>query len=236
MSSLVGPPSHLPLSTIAPAPEEQALLVLKVASSSPSPTSSPPPRKDDPPPAVRVPLAHGSTSGQGSQCSSTSTPSIYPPTAAPSIASTPTLPPLSESHRLPLALRPQSDGADAREEAGDLIPDPASILSVTTTASAPDLVQRGQSLDMTSPISDGGDKNHNHAGAKIRRSFSQLLHFANGDGSGTRRRSMPFAFKVRSAVVGSGTSASALTRDSHGELYWDEGSEDGWEDTREDDE
>ncbi|KAI0248788.1 hypothetical protein BJV78DRAFT_1233416, partial [Lactifluus subvellereus] len=153
----------------------------------------------------------------------------------PSIASTPILPPSSDSHRPPLPSRPRSDGADAREEvarAGDLIPDPASIFSVTTTASAPDLA-RDPSLDMP-PISDGGSKHHSHAGAKIRRSFSQLLHF--GEGSHTRRRSMPFAFKVRSAVVGSETSAGALTRDSRGELHWGEELEDGWEDTREDDE
>ncbi|KAI0245355.1 hypothetical protein BJV78DRAFT_1288066 [Lactifluus subvellereus] len=159
---------------------------------------------------------------------------LNPSTAVPSIASTPILPPSSESHRPPLPSRPRSDGADAREEvirAGDLIPDPASIFSVTTTASMPDLA-RGQSLDMP-PISDGRSKYHNHAGAKTRRSSSQLLHF--DDGPHTRRRSMPFAFKVRSAVVGSGTSAGVLTRDSRGELHWGEGSEDGWEDTREDD-
>ncbi|KAI0245362.1 hypothetical protein BJV78DRAFT_1264298 [Lactifluus subvellereus] len=152
-----------------------------------------------------------------------------PSTSAPSIASTPILPPSSESYRPPLPSRPRSDGADAREGVVRAGPDPrsCSIFSVITTASAPDLA-RDQSLDMPL-ISDSW--HHNHAGAKIRRSFSQLLHFS--DGSHTR---MLFALKVRSVVVGSGTSASALTRDLRGELHWGVRSEDGREDTREDDE
>jgi hypothetical protein len=230
-----GPTPHASLSTPAPIPEEQALPVPTADASS---TSSTPSRQDDDAsPAAGSPSTPRSTSGQLMQGSSTSTPSEYPSTAAPSIAPTPTPPILTEPHVQPLAPRSLSNGADAHEKvrrAGVLIPDPASIFSVTTTASAPDLARRGHSLDLSSPISDGGDKHRNHAGAKIRRSLSGLLHF--GDSSQTRRRSMPFAFKVRGALVRSGTSPSALSPDSRGELHRSEGSEDGWEDTREDNE
>ncbi|KAI0295631.1 hypothetical protein B0F90DRAFT_1142551 [Multifurca ochricompacta] len=57
----------------------------------------------------------------------------------------------------------------------------SSSLSTTSTGTAtsgPDLDdRRGHSLDLPSSKGNGGKENSHHAGAKIRRSISELLHF-----------------------------------------------------------
>ncbi|KAH9163300.1 hypothetical protein EDB89DRAFT_2021023 [Lactarius sanguifluus] len=168
-----------------------------------------------------------------------------PSPVVPSISSTPTFPPSEDSHAYAAAAAP-----------ADFIPDPASIfasatstsLSTTidtlistapTAASALDIARRGHSLDLPSSTAGAGKHHHRHAtGAKIRRSISELLNFGSS-GTRSRRRSLPFTFKGRSSTrpapgtengSGSGVGSSALRRN----LDLNDGSEDGWEDTRED--
>ncbi|KAH8989971.1 hypothetical protein EDB92DRAFT_1866613 [Lactarius akahatsu] len=182
-----------------------------------------------------VPLS--STPGQREGARGPSSPSPI----LPSISSTPTLPPSEDSH------------AYAAAAPADFIPDPASIFAsatttslsmttistATTAASALDIARRGHSLDLPSSTTSTGKHHHRHAtGAKIRRSISELLNFGSS-GTRSRRRSLPFTFKGRSSTraalgtehgSGSGVGSSALRRN----LDLNDGSEDGWEDTRED--
>ena len=134
----------------------------------------------------------------------------------------------------------------------DYIPDPASIftnatstsLSTTTTnTSALEIARRGHSLDLPSPSSSPNAEKHNRhaAGAKIRRSISELLSFGS-NGARSRRRSLPFTFKGRNStrtnppVPVPGTSASTSNGAGSSPLQQglvlnvnDAGSEDGWE-------
>ncbi|KAH9054104.1 hypothetical protein EDB87DRAFT_1648492 [Lactarius vividus] len=144
-----------------------------------------------------------------------------PSPVLPSISSTPTLPPSEDSHAAAPA---------------DFIPDPASIFANATATS----------LSMTTNHASAGKHHHHHrhaTGAKIRRSISELLNFGSS-GTRSRRRSLPFAFKGRSSTraappgaengPGSGVGSSALRRNVYLNDAGAEGSEDGWEDTRED--
>lgn len=183
-----------------------------------------------------------STPEQHDNVRRTSSSTFSSPTA-PDVSSTPTFPPSSDSHLVHTAAA-----------LADFIPDPASIFAnatttslsttvetTTTAISALDIARRGQSLDLPSPTASAGKRHHRHAaGAKIRRSISELLNFGSS-GTRARRRSLPFTFKGRSTRTapvpgtengsGSGVGSSALPRGSD---VGAEGSEDGWEDTRED--
>jgi hypothetical protein len=165
-----------------------------------------------------------------------------------SVSSTPTFPTSSNLHH---HYRARSAAADS-----GYIPDPASIFAnatttslsttTTTTTSALEIARRGHSLDLPSPSASSG-KHHRHAaGAKIRRSISELLSFGSS-GVRSRRRSLPFTFKGRSStrnnppvpvpVPGTNNGSRTDVGSSplqHGLVLNDAGSEDGWEeDTRE---
>ena len=191
-----------------------------------------------------------STPGQQQDSMRRSSDSIPSSPAVLSASSTPTFPTSSDSHYL----RARSAAALA-----DYIPDPASIfanatttslsttIDTTTTTSALEIARRGHSLDLPSPSA----KHHRHAaGAKIRRSISELLNFGSS-GTRSRRRSLPFTFKGRSNSTrnppvpvpvpgpststsnGSGTGVVGSSPLQHGLVLNDAGSEEGWEDTRE---
>ncbi|KAH9959724.1 hypothetical protein BJV74DRAFT_799926 [Russula compacta] len=185
--------------------------------------------------------ASASTPEQASWRSSSSLPSA---SAVPSVASILTLPLSSESHYQSQPLYPQSNGPNAGENVAqevDLLPDPASIFSAiassestaTTSASALDLSQRGHSLDLLSPSTNGGGSRQQNEGSKIRRSISEFLHFSNG--SRTRRRSVRLSFKGRRKATGSGAATtSAIRQELLEESQGGERLENGWEDARED--
>ena len=176
--------------------------------------------------------------------------------AVPSVLSTPTIPTFSDLHHR----------AHSAVTLADFIPDPASIFAnatttslsttidttttstattttTTTGTSALDIARRGHSLDLPSSTANAG-KHHRHAaGAKIRRSISELLNFGSGSGR-SRRRSLPFTFKGRSSArtapapgsdngSRSGVGSSSLQHSLNLNDAGAEGSEDGWEDTRE---
>ncbi|KAI9433475.1 hypothetical protein H4582DRAFT_1985493 [Lactarius indigo] len=196
------------------------------------------------------------TSGQRESERGPSGPSSPSP-IVPSMSSTPTFSPSEDSHH-------HHHHAYATATPADFIPDPASIFAnatttslsttidttistvtttTTTAASAQDIARRGHSLDLPSSTATSGKHHHRHAtGAKIRRSISELLNFGSS-GARARRRSLPFAFKGRSSTraapgtengSGSGVGSSALRRNLDLNDAGVEGSEDGWEDTRED--
>ena len=122
------------------------------------------------------------------------------------------------------------------------------VTTTTTAASALEIERRGHSLDLPSPTARPGKRHA--AGAKIRRSLSELLNFGSS-GSRGHRRSMPFPFKSRSNTrnapspvpdtdnmsgsgSGSAVGSSTLRNGLHLNDTGAEGSEDGWEDTRDD--
>ena len=166
-----------------------------------------------------------------------------------SVSSTPTFP--SSSHHY-----------HVHGNAADYIPDPASIFTnatttslstTTTTTSALEIARRGHSLDLPSPSSspNAGKQNRHAAGAKIRRSISELLSFGSS-GARSRRRSLPFAFKGRNnstrinppiPVPGTGTSTSNGVGSGSSPLQHglvlnvnDAGEESGWEEDTRDEE
>ena len=224
-----------------------------LALSPPTQAHTPQPLSDTPSASTLGIAAPLSTSGlqDGTRRSSDSMPSSP---ALPSVLSTPTIPTFLDLHH-----RAHSAAALA-----DFIPDPASIFAnatttslsttidtttnstaTTTSASALDIDRRGHSLDLPSSTANAG-KHHRHAaGAKIRRSISELLNFGSGSVR-SRRRSLPFTFKGRSStraapVPGSdngsrsGVGSSSLQHSLNLNDASVEGSEDdGWEDTRED--
>ncbi|KAI9439481.1 hypothetical protein BJY52DRAFT_1322007 [Lactarius psammicola] len=191
-------------------------------------------------PVVSPPLSASGSVGQRPSSPTHSSPAV------PSVSPTPTIPPSSDSHyhHVPTAAAPAY-----------FIPDPASIfanatttslsmtIDTTTTASALDIARRGHSLDLPSSTANAGKHPRQATGAKIRRSISELLNFGSS-GARARRRSLPFTFKGRTRTApgpgtdngaGSGVGSSSLRRNLNLNDVGVEGSEDGWEDTREDD-
>ena len=178
-----------------------------------------------------------------SRRSSNSLPSTSPVSSA---ASTLLIPPESESHHQPQSPPSDSNGVHAVETIArgkvDLIPDPASIFpasassksTATTTVSAPDLSRRGYSLELTSPNTsiNGSRTKSLNGGSKIRRSISEFLHF--GARSRIRHQSIPLPFKSRSGATSSGTPAGVMRQNLQEVSRGEGGSENGWEDVRED--
>jgi hypothetical protein len=169
-----------------------------------------------------------------------------------SISSTPTFPTPSDSHHHRVIPDPASIFANATTTSLSTTIDTTTNSTATTTTgtSAIDIARRGHSLDLpSSTASVGKQQHHRHAaGAKIRRSISELLNFGS-NGARSRRRSLPFAFKGRSSstrrtaapVPGtdngsrSGVGSSALQHSLNLDDASAEGAEEGWEeDTRED--
>jgi len=188
-----------------------------------------------------APLASTSTTDNASHRSSFSLPST---SAAPSVASTLTLPPSSGSNystsAVPSIASPHQQYNSTEVSRGvDPIPDPPSITSSITSSeliaptatSTPDLTRRSYSLDLPSPSAKDGGKLHS-TGSKIRRSISEFLPFGNG--SRMRRRSVPLPFSRHAGTTGSRAAASTIRQDLREESQGDEGLEDGWEDAGKD--
>jgi hypothetical protein len=235
------PISNSPLSNPTSIPESQ------VSPTSTANVSQPPvplsPLGDDISLAAVVPSTSASTPEHISRRSSNSLPSTSPVSSA---ASTLLIPPESQSHHQPQS--PPSDSNDvhvvetiARGKV-DLIPDPASIFpasassksTATTTVSAPDLSRRGYSLELTSPNTsiNGSRTKSLNGGSKIRRSISEFLHF--GARSRIRHQSVPLPFKSCSGATSSGTPAGVMRQNLQEVSRGEGGSENGWEDVRED--